>query len=305
LAFYVIVKVQRINVISKCIKYLIFENYLLVGPSLLKTRTDTILWSIKNSQFRQVIRSFLQLHYSSLFRKKRSYEYKQQAIFYEEMLSRIFNKKMVTNNFFNDLEFHIENFVNNKKNFKYFTKEHPYPIEYGLQKEICRLLSTICFYSNPDVIVETGIAYGFSSAYVLLALKTLKKGKLISIDGVFRPWETKEKIGEAIPTELRNRHEIIFENNTISKLDEILRKTGKIDIFIHDSLHIYSHMMKEYCLAWPYIKEGGFLISDDVFLNDAFLDFANKINHKPFIISIKKNLSDVNFIGIIKKESIS
>ena len=154
------------------------------------------------------------------------------------------------------------------------------------------------------MIVETGVANGFSSSYLLLALNKLKKGKLISIDGIFMPWHTKEKIGEAIPTELRNLHELIIENNSSSKLKKILRKVGKIDIFIHDSDHTYSQMMKEYCLAWPHIKEGGFLISDDVNENDAFLDFANKFNHKPFIISGDKN-SNNGLIGIIKKGIIS
>jgi len=212
-------------------------------------------------------------------------------------------KKMVDDDFFNELESHLENFINNKKNIEYFTKEYPYPISYASQKEICRFLSAICLYTNPDVVIETGIANGFSSAYILLALDSLKKGKLISIDGIFRPWESKEKIGEAIPTELKNRHEIILEKNTLKKLDEVLRKTGKIDIFIHDSLHTYSHMMKEYCLAWPYIKEGGFLISDDVIANGAFQDFAKKINHKTFIISVKKDSSDIRSrAGFIRKE---
>jgi len=48
-----------------------------------------------------------------------------------------------------------------------------------------------------------------------------------------------------------------------------------IDIFIHDSLHTPQTMKYEFEKAWPYLRAGGLLVSDDVEGNSAFVDFVN------------------------------
>lgn len=47
-----------------------------------------------------------------------------------------------------------------------------------------------------------------------------------------------------------------------------------MDVFAHDSLHEYRQMMFEYEEAWPFIRDGGLLVSDDIEKGDAFRDFA-------------------------------
>jgi len=47
-----------------------------------------------------------------------------------------------------------------------------------------------------------------------------------------------------------------------------------IDIFIHDSLHTPQTMKYEFEKAWPFVRAGGLLISDDVEGNSAFVDFV-------------------------------
>lgn len=42
--------------------------------------------------------------------------------------------------------------------------------------------------------------------------------------------------------------------------------------------------MNEYNVAWPYLREGGLLLSDDVIENDAFLDFCDKVGRTPTVI---------------------
>ena len=49
---------------------------------------------------------------------------------------------------------------------------------------------------------------------------------------------------------------------------------GSIDIFIHDSLHTPQTMKYEFEKAWPFMRSGGLLISDDVEGNSAFVDFV-------------------------------
>ncbi len=45
-------------------------------------------------------------------------------------------------------------------------------------------------------------------------------------------------------------------------------------MFYHDSNHSYEHMMFEFKTASAYIKEGGLICSDDINLNDAWMDFS-------------------------------
>ena len=63
-------------------------------------------------------------------------------------------------------------------------------------------------------------------------------------------------------------------------LPPLVKELSKVDIFLHDSEHTYKNMMLEYSTVWPYLSEGGFLISHDIGWNDAFEDFANKVDHR-------------------------
>ena len=195
------------------------------------------------------------------------------------------------------LEKHIKAFLSNLKNEKFPSRKKPYPINYSLDSTAGVILYKICRMLKPKKVVETGVAYGNSSAYILLALQKNEKGTLYSIDSIFRPWESKEMIGSVIPNNLRENWKLI-----VGKSKEILKKTllelEEIDIFFHDSLHTYKNMMFEFETAWPMIKKDGFLISDDVIGNNAFNDFCNSENIIPTILG-----NDNWSLGLVKKIS--
>jgi len=226
----------------------------------------------------------------------RKEEYMEKEVSAQEALKNIFPYETFDEKIFVELEKHIDNFVSLKKELKYPSNENPYPIKFGLGKNVCRLLYYLVKYSQPDIIVETGVANGFSSSYLLLALNSLNKGKLISIDYLVMPWHTREKVGQAIPDYLRKWHDLII-GNSMTELEKLKNSTKHFDIFIHDSSHTYKHMMNEYQIAWPHVNEGGFLLSDDVSQNDAFLEFADQVGREPIII--KKD--DNSHFGIIIK----
>lgn len=149
---------------------------------------------------------------------------------------------------------------------------------------------------RPKTIVETGVARGFSTAYLLQALHDNEFGELLSIDlpitdprgqinedgvrdsvYVSSPDET----GEVVPPVLRNRWTLL-RGSSKDLLPEVLSKYHPIDIFFHDSSHSYQNMWWEYNVAWPHIRPGGWLLSDDVSWNSAFADFSRKVNRRPF-----------------------
>jgi predicted O-methyltransferase YrrM len=129
---------------------------------------------------------------------------------------------------------------------------------------------------KPDCILETGIANGVSSAYLLLALQKNGRGRLHSVglaDPAYLP--AGREPGWFVPKWLREPWQVhIGEAREI--LPPLLSEVGRIDIFIHDSLHTYEHMFWEFEIAYPSLRPGGLLFADDVLWNNAFQDFARK-----------------------------
>ena len=150
---------------------------------------------------------------------------------------------------------------------------------------------------RPEIVVETGVAKGISSSFILKGLDQNNRGKLYSIDlhyreGVAVPLN--KTLGWAIPGELKRRWTLLLGEST-KVLPKLLHDTGNIDVFFHDSRHTYKTMMSEYNIVWPYLRAGGLLLSDDATSNDAFLDFADSVKQKPIILFSR--------IGAIRKSS--
>jgi len=142
---------------------------------------------------------------------------------------------------------------------------------------------------QPEVVVETGVAEGFSSWFILLALQQNRHGILYSIDlpnqdvELFPggPRQTEilpdgKQTGFIVPKNLRSRWQLHL-GDAKELLPRLLQTLNKIDIFIHDSWHSYDHMMLEFQIAWPYLRKDGVLLSDDVDLHTALPDFAAKV----------------------------
>jgi predicted O-methyltransferase YrrM len=130
---------------------------------------------------------------------------------------------------------------------------------------------------QPRIVVETGVANGVSSAYILLALQANGRGTLYSIglhDPQYLP--AGKALGWIVPQELRSTWKLLVgDSRTI--LPGLLDEIGSTDIFIHDSLHTYEHMLWEYRRAYPHLPSGGLLFSDDAKWNSAFPEFALEV----------------------------
>jgi predicted O-methyltransferase YrrM len=130
---------------------------------------------------------------------------------------------------------------------------------------------------RPELVVETGVANGVSSSYLLLALHKNGKGMLHSIevgDPSYLPAACSP--GWIVPDELRS-HWTLHLGDARDLLPELLRQLGEVDVFIHDSLHTDEHMRFEFTEAYPHLRNGGLLIADDAMWNRAFPDFARHV----------------------------
>ncbi|MGB2984690.1 MAG: class I SAM-dependent methyltransferase [Phycisphaerae bacterium] len=144
--------------------------------------------------------------------------------------------------------------------------------------------------TTPGVAVETGIAHGISSAYILAAMQTTGQGSLTSIEII----DDDPRIGQAVPAELRSRWIVRF-GSSLDVLPEVLADCGLIDMFVHDSRHDYPHVWREFELVWSHLRPGGILCAHDILENNAFPRFVSKHRHE-----IDAWASSVNF-GLVRR----
>jgi predicted O-methyltransferase YrrM len=255
-----------------------------------------ISFAIKNQKLSEYTNIKLQ-HFIDKSRRSRQNEYVIQSMSPTDVFSKLFPKSSFDQNELVSLEIHLDDFVNTKSSEFFPTINNPYPVHFGLDREVSQLLYFLCKYTQPDIVIETGVANGFSSSYILSALDHLQHGKLYSIDDLVLPWHTKQKIGSAIPKNLKTRQTLII-GNAAQELPKLLQELPLIDIFIHDSNHTYQNMIEEFKIAWPALRKGGFLFSDDIYQHNAFLDFADTVHGQSYVIK-RKNYS--GFVGLIQK----
>lgn len=138
-----------------------------------------------------------------------------------------------------------------------------------------RLCYLACRLGGPALVVETGVAYGVSSAYVLRALETNGRGALRSIDLPPLTGEYERFWGIAVPAEQRAGWRL-HRGSSARVLPSLLEDVGTLDLFIHDSLHTRRNMRREFEAVWPRLHPGGMILADDVERNPAFMDLRRK-----------------------------
>jgi len=146
---------------------------------------------------------------------------------------------------------------------------------------------------EPDVVVETGVANGVSSAYLLSALQANNRGTLYSIglnDPEYLP--AGKSLGWIVPECLRTRWRLMV-GDARDLLPNLVADVAPIDVFIHDSLHTYEHMLWEYRFIYPHLRQGGLLVSDDAMWNSAFLEFAREMR--------VRNAQIIRGVGFLQK----
>ncbi len=154
--------------------------------------------------------------------------------------------------------------------------------------------------SKPKVVIETGVAHGFSSWCILNALNKNKYGKLFSIDLPSKDTDFNYNInnygvnpGWMVPETLKSKWRLML-GDTKDLLPSLLNELKKVDIFFHDSDHSYENMKFEFDTVLPYLSKNGYIISDDIDKNSAFEEFVYKNNLMSFIFRSKGGTVSIN-----------
>jgi len=159
------------------------------------------------------------------------------------------------------------------------------------------LLYSLAQGISAERIIETGVAYGWSSLAFLLSLDKRSTGRLWSIDKPYPGSGSEKFVGCVVPQENRKRWSLLRGTDRLL-LPESLREAGTIDLCHYDSDKSYPGRMWAYPLLWKHLRHGGIFISDDVGDNLAFKNFCHQIGHNPWIIQE----GEQRFLGILIKD---
>ena len=169
--------------------------------------------------------------------------------------------------------------------------------DYGMDIESAKFLYLLVRLTKPESVVETGVANGISTFFILNAMKSNRFGKLTSID-----------ISYDVTTFLNDEEKMRWElrvlnikKNPRRQFKDIMAGIEDLSIYQHDGDHSYLWQQMEYNLAFNKLKPGGFLLSGDVDSSFAFIDsFGNEnseIQFKGILVG------DNKVFGYIEKKS--
>jgi hypothetical protein len=126
---------------------------------------------------------------------------------------------------------------------------------------------------GPEHVVETGVAHGFTSRFILEALQRNGNGHLSSIDRPPLDPAMRQRIGIAVGGLFADRWTLIAGSSR-QQLPPLLSRLRPIDLFIHDSLHTERNVRFELDRAWTALRCGGALVVDDIDSNRGFQSFT-------------------------------
>ena len=161
-----------------------------------------------------------------------------------------------------------------------------YPLFYFLIRKI-----------NPNNVVETGVAAGWTSLVALRALKKNDKGRLYSSDFPYFRLKNPEKyIGYLAKDEKNAKDWYLDIRGDEVALPEIVKRLGNsnIDLFHYDSDKTYSGRANALKVLGSKINSKTVIIFDDIQDNLHFKDFVNS-NYSTYCTLKFEN----KFIGIV------
>lgn len=166
------------------------------------------------------------------------------------------------------------------------------------------LLYSLARALGARTVVETGVAFGWSTLALLLAIGDREGAHVFSTDlphcfnAPQRRWrDGDEWVGAAAPHTLRERWTLYVMADR-EGLPRALRAAGMVDLAHYDSDKSLENCAFGYATLWDSLREGGALVAAAVDRNLAFRRFAEEVGGSPVIVE-----GDGNCSGILFKQS--
>jgi predicted O-methyltransferase YrrM len=150
--------------------------------------------------------------------------------------------------------------------------------------------------SGAQRIIETGVAYGWSSLAILAALEGRGDARLVSVDMPYPKMNNEDFVGIVVPERLRGPWQIVREPDRRGLEKAIARHGGTIDFCHYDSDKSWWGRRYAYPLLWNALAPGGVFISDDIQDNMAFAEFVAERG-----VTVAVTAFETKFVGIARK----
>ena len=231
---------------------------------------------------RKIIKNIFNRNSAFKGREKTNLWASQRAVSQEEAILNLFGKKSER---FADQFSTIFN--------EALKKQEECPVKMGGAGAL-ELIYEACEFTEAKSVVETGVAYGWSSLAALLSLEK-RGGTLYSSDMPYLGQNGDQYVGYIVPENLKTNWKL-FRHADKESLPKILAEVPEIDVVHYDSDKAYEGMFWAYNELYPRLRKGGVFISDDINDNSAFQDFCEKNGIEPTVVDFEGK-----YVGIFVK----
>lgn len=149
----------------------------------------------------------------------------------------------------------------------------PFPTFHNGDFRMGRLCYALVRALRPASVVETGVCYGVTSAFILKALDHNGAGRLFSIDLPPLGKDAEKFVGWLVPQRLRSRWRLLLGSSR-RLLPKLVGEIGIVDFFLHDSLHTYRNISRELTVVTERLAPRSLVLADDIEGNAAFSEWV-------------------------------
>lgn len=157
------------------------------------------------------------------------------------------------------------------------------------------LLYNICEGLQLTSVIETGVAYGWTSSAILHSISN-RNGFLISVDIPMPKQDDYHLIGSAVKSEHKKYWKVINKPDKYGLLKAIKEMNKPIDLIHYDSDKSYYGRKWAHPIMLKHLADNGIFVIDDIQDNIFFKEFVEANNYPFWVIKSGKK-----FVGIIKK----
>jgi predicted O-methyltransferase YrrM len=258
------------------------------------SKSQTIIWFIKRPalypQLGYLFRQKFFPHKKENTRKEATTWCMEQSVTTQEAVSRLTRYKTV-----NGADEFLQTLLTDAK-----MRVESVPLKMGGGADL-QLLYILSEYLSATRIIETGVAYGWSSTALLASLMNRPGSKLYSTDMPYPKMNNEEFVGCAVPEAFKSNWTLIRLPDRAG-LRRIEATVDSIDLCHYDSDKSYRGRMWAYPRLWNLLRVGGIFISDDIQDNVAFKDFASMKREEPLVVYYP---GENKYIGILTKQNES